>query len=183
MEWIEIALEEYKTLRSESIESIKTQHSTLNIGTGIAGAVVISGFNLWDKTLLPDLIFLIFIPLLCYIILVIWIGEVSRMVRVGHYLTTVENKISSSFPKHPELLFYENWLRRKAVNSKNHQSKWNYIAVIALFTFIAFSSIAVGTFKIHDKFVAWFVIVIDLIEFLFLTIFLLHIYKVSKTFK
>jgi len=183
MNWIEIAIEEYKTLRAESIEAIKTQQTTLKLGTAIAGAVVISGFNLWDKTLLPDLIFLVFIPILCYIILVIWIGEVSRMMRVGHYLTIVENKISKAFPDATNLLFYENWLRDKTLKSKTPQLKWNYIAVIALFSFISVSSIMVGNFKIYDKIGICLIIVFNIVEILFLVVVLIHIYKISRTFK
>ena len=183
MDWIEVALEEYKTLRAESIEAIKTQQTTLKLGTAMAGAIVISGFNLWDKTLLPDLIFLVFIPILCYIILVIWIGEVSRMMRAGHYLTIVENKISKAYPNERKLLFYENWLRDKAFEFKTPQLKWNYIAVIALFSFISVSSIMVGNFKIYDKIGICLIIVFDLIEILFLIGVLTHIYKISRTFQ
>lgn len=183
MEWITIAIEEYKTLRLESIEAIKTQQNTLKLGTAIASAVVISGFNLWDKTLLPDLIFLVFIPILCYIILVIWIGEVARMMRAGHYLTIVENKISIAFPDVANLLFYENWLRNKKFDNKTPQLKWNYIAVIALFTFISIASIIVGDFKIFDKICIYIFIVINVCEFFFLIGVLFHIYKISKTLK
>ncbi len=183
MEWIEVALEEYKSLRAESIEAIKTQQSTLNFGTAITGVVVIAGFNLWEKPLLPELIFLVFIPILCCIILVIWIGEVSRMMRAGYYLTLVEDKISKSFPDRPQLLFYENWLRENAHNSESQQLKWNYIAVIALFSFISVSSIIVGNVKIYDKIGICLIIIFNIIEILFLTIVLIHIYKVSKSFK
>lgn len=182
MDWIAVALEEYKTLRAESIEAIKTQQTTLKLGTAIASAVVISGFNLWDKTLLPDLIFLVFIPILCYMVLVIWIGEVARMMRAGYYLTLVENKISKAFPDVTNLLFYENWLRNKK-KTGTPQHKWNYIAVIALFTFISLASIIVGNFKIFIKIHICVLIVINLLEIVFLIGVLIHIYNLSKTLK
>ncbi len=183
MEWIEIAIEEYKTLRAESIEAIKTQQTTLKFGTAIAGAVILSGFNLWNKTLLPDLIFLIFIPILCYLVLVIWIGEVARMMRAGYYLTLVEKKISNAYADIDNLLFYENWLRDKKNNSKTAQLKWNYIAVIALFSFTSISAIIVGNIRIFNKIEVWYIGICDLIEMLILTGILFHIYKISKAFK
>lgn len=149
--WVDIALEEYKTLRTESLDALKSQQSTLRFGTAMAGAVVLSGFNLWEKTFLPDIIFLIFIPLICYVVLVIWLGDVARMMRAGYFLTQIEKKISKEYPEVPDLLSFENWLRLKRDNSKTNQVPWKNIFVALLFVLIAISSIVVGNFKIIDK--------------------------------
>jgi hypothetical protein len=179
MNWIEIVMEEYKTLRTESIESVKSQQTTLNIGTAIAGAVVIAGFNLWKETLIPDLIFLFFIPILCYLILAIWLGEVSRMVRAGKYIKKLENRISKEYSKIEPPLSFENWLRNKDKNDKSKQTKWNYISVISLFIFIAFSSILIGNYKIYPKIELLGLIIINLFESIGLATVIMFIYITS----
>ena len=96
MEWIQIALEEYKTLRQESLDAIKAQHATLSFGTGTISVIFISGFGLWNNAyyLLPRIIFLVFVPAICYIALVVWIGELARMMRVGQFLMILEMNLN-----------------------------------------------------------------------------------------
>lgn len=183
MKWIEIIIEEYKTVRTESLESIKSQQTTLNIGTAIAGAIVVAGFNLWQEDLLPALIFLFFIPLICYLILLIWLGEVSRMMRAGKYLKEIEEKISKQFKKKANPLNFENWLREKKKDGTTEQTKWNYISVIALFLFFALSSIAIGNWKIFNQIDCKLLIVINIIEVIFLLIICLFIYFTQKRYQ
>lgn len=183
MDWIEIALEEYKTLRTESIEAVKSQYITLNLGAVIIGGIVITGFNLWEKTILSNLIFLIFIPLFCYFILTIWIGEVKRMTRVGIYIKKLENKISKEYPNNVLPLNFENWLRSANENGQTNQVKWNYIAVIALFFFISVSSIIIGNYKILDVIELKYIIGINVFESLVLGIVVVNIYLISRTLR
>lgn len=182
MDWIEIALEEYKSVRAESFEAIKTQQITLQIGITLVGAAVIAGLNLWKTDFLSEIIFLIFTPVLCYITLEIWIGEVARMMRAGYFASLIEKKISNAFPDHPDVLSFENWLRKKKKSHKTPQNKWNYIAVIGLFPFISVSSIFIGNVKIINEISITSLIMLDIIESIFIIVFLFHIYSLSKKF-
>jgi hypothetical protein len=182
-DWVDIALEEYKTLRTESLEALNGQQSTLKFGTTIAGAIVLSGFNLWDKTFLPDIIFLVFIPLICYIILVIWLGDVARMMRAGYFITLIENKISKAYPEVPDVLSFENWLRLKHSKSKTNQIPWKHIFVAVLFVMIAISSIVVGNLKIYDKICIKVLFIYDGAELFVFIIFMIYIIKTALEFK
>jgi hypothetical protein len=182
MDWIQVALEEYRTLRVESIEALKGQHSTLRVGTATVGVVLASGFNLWDKTPVPDFLFLVFTPAICYLVLAIWIGEVSRMMRAGSFLADLETKISSAFPVNANVLSWENWLRTTPDKGKTPQLKWNYLAIIALFFATAVASIAIGIFRLCGKIWLSWMLVVSCIEFIFFLSALIHILRIAKRF-
>lgn len=150
-DWFIPLLEEYKTLRTESLESMKGQQSTLRVGAATVGVVIAAGFNVWDKPLLPDLVFLLFTPFICYLSLVIWIGEVARMMRAGYYLSKIEQKVNSCFQNEENIIFWENWLRAKDTKGKTPQMKLNYLAIIALFFSTAFASIIIGNNRIWKE--------------------------------
>jgi hypothetical protein len=183
MEWLTPAIEEYKTLRTESLESMKGQQSTLRAGTATVGVVIATGFNLWDKPILPGLIFLLFIPFICYLALVIWIGEVARMMRAGYYLTKIEQKINSIYPEVENVLLWENWLRTKDAKSRTPQMKLNYLAIIALFFATALASIIIGNFKIWDPNLLCWLWSINIFELIVFLISLFYIYKTGKRFE
>ena len=182
MEWIQIALEEYKSLRTESLEAVRTQQTTVKLGIVIIGCIMVTGFNLWDKSLLSDIIFFIFIPLLCYITIVIWIGEVERMMRTGYFLTTLEKKISRAYPNSPNLLNYETWIRGNQAKSKLPQLTWNYIAVIVLFFLMTLASIITGNFKLASEIDALYIVLLNIPELLLLAAVIRYVRIVTKSF-
>ncbi len=148
---ISVAIEEYKTLRQESLESMKGQQSTVRMGMATVGVVIAAGFNVWDKTPLSDLVFLAFNPIICYLTLIIWIGEVTRMMRVGNYLSLIEKKLNGYFKEEDPIIYWENWLRTKNAKDQTPQLKDNYKAIISLFLGTAISSTAIGFYRIWDK--------------------------------
>ena len=182
MEWIQIALEEYKSLRNESLEAVRTQQTTVKLGIVIIGCIMVTGFNLWDKSLLSDIIFFIFIPLLCYITIVIWIGEVERMMRTCYFLTTLEKKISRAYPNTPNLLNYESWLRNHKSKSELPQLTRNYIAVIVLFFLMTIASIITGNFKLASEIDTQYIILLNIPEILLLGAVIHYVRKVTKSF-
>jgi len=61
--WFDFTVEEYKTIRAETIEAKKGQQTSLRIGVATIGITIGLGFNLWGNELLAKLVFLTFIPL------------------------------------------------------------------------------------------------------------------------
>lgn len=150
--WIQTALEEYKSLRTESLESMKGQQTTLRFGTATITILISAGFNIWDQnSILPEIIFWVFNPVLCYLVLIIWIGGVARMMRAGLYISNIEKKINTFINSSQSPLGWENWLRTE---EKKHtpQLKWNYRAIIFLFLFIAMGSVVIGYYKHYSSF-------------------------------
>ncbi|ODS36129.1 hypothetical protein BEH94_01855 [Candidatus Altiarchaeales archaeon WOR_SM1_SCG] len=113
MDWLSVIMEEYKSLREESLTAMQTQQSILRFGTATLGIVLAAGLNLWEKSLLPEFVFLFLIPLLSYLVIIIWVGEVERMIRAGTFLAQLEKKVNKAFGGKPEALTWESWLRTK----------------------------------------------------------------------
>lgn len=100
--WLDIALEEYKALRAEILTTMQTQQSTLTIGTAALGIIAAGAFNLWDEPFVATILFLGVAPFLSMLVLTIWIGEVTRMMRAGSYLQQFEATIHTAVPALPD---------------------------------------------------------------------------------
>lgn len=183
MNWLSVVIEEYKTLRSESLASMKAQQSILRFGTAAIAVVIATGFNLWEKSPLPEIIFLLFIPAISYLVLTIWMGEAARMTRAGMFLMKLEEKINKEFGDKPKALTWENWLRKTQPDGKTPQLLWYYYTIISLFLLTALASIGIGGFKVWNKIcLSWiiFIAVSEIILFIGVSFF---IYTIGKRFK
>jgi len=137
VEWQDVMMEEYKALRTVVIESLKNQQSVLSLGITTISVIIGFGANQWTQDFVPDLMFLVFTPLFSYLILLIWIAEVSRVMLAGNSILKIETEINLFFDK--TALNWETTLR-----SENKQTKINYYAVIFLFLSVPIASIFLG---------------------------------------
>jgi hypothetical protein len=146
MDWLSIVMEEYKTLRTESIESMKMQQSILQYGAATMEIIIVADFNVWDKPLLSEIVFLFLLPAVVYLVSIIWTGEVARMFRAGSFLSGLEKKINAEFMDKGEALSWESWLLKEQDNGKTpHQFvRPHYIAIYCLFSIISIASIVLG---------------------------------------
>jgi hypothetical protein len=146
--FVPVMLEEYKTLRDESLQAINNQLSVLKMGTGAIGLLLAAGFSLPENEgKLAALIFITFLPLVSYLSLIIWIGEFERMIRVSRFIASIEKKISDALGGE-NILSWESRLWIKNVNSKTPQMTVNYLSIIGLFYLISGISIYIGFDKI-----------------------------------
>ncbi|MCX5894007.1 MAG: hypothetical protein NTW80_13775 [Deltaproteobacteria bacterium] len=147
MNWESAAIEEYKTLREESVTSISRQQQIVSIGRATIGVLLLAACNNWEKPLVPEIILLLFLPIITYLFFLIWIGEVMRMLRAGSYLRNIENKINDKFQGMgmDKPLTWENWLVEQGYRNR---IKIQYVAISFLFIFISIFSIIIGRFKI-----------------------------------
>ncbi len=190
MDWLSVVIEEYKTLRNESLASMQTQQSILRFGTAAVAVLIATGFSLWEKSPLPEIILLLAIPSISYLILTIWMGEVARMMRAGMFLVELENKINKEFNDKPKALTWEHWLRDTQHSGKTPQLRWDYYGIIALFFLIALGSIVIVNcfiWKIdctlNISYCPLYIVVIDIFELIFFLGFFIFIYKIGKRFE
>jgi len=183
MDWQAAALEEYRALRAESLDSMKTQHLMTHIGATAVGLTLAWGFHQWDRSLLPDLIFLVFAPAMCYVLLIVWVGEVARLMRVGLYLAEKERAISASFPSHPDAMNWENWLRAGKGGNHPHQLRLNYLAIIVLFLASAIAAVAIGNFRMIGALSLSSLVLLDVFEIFACLATSLYIYRLGRKFK
>ena len=130
-QWFDTITEEYKSLRTESLEALRRQATVLQVGLALIGVLLAAGFSGYED--IPDplvwVLFGLIIPVLSYTILFIWLGEVERMARAGYYLTGLEKKINNSFSHPREALEWEQWLREFYKAGPLLQMEINYAAI------------------------------------------------------
>lgn len=146
-------LEEYKSLRSESIEAMRSRNSILSLGSAAIGVMFLAGANIigvdnpsLTQVRLSFFIFLLAIPSLSLLLFFVWLGEAHRMSRVGVYLSELEKRISDSIKQEGEAqslpaLQWEGWLREP---QKRRQLVYPYLAVVAIFFGAAIFSLLVA---------------------------------------
>jgi len=143
--WLLAALEEYKSLRMESLAGI--------------GALLTAGISFIDKNdnpVLEEAIFCFFIPLVVFFIVMTWAGEVARMYRAGKFLVDREPIINqhaagmgSRASACEPALSWENWLSRMGDNNETpHQKLYlQHYSILGTFLFIALLSVTMGNYK------------------------------------
>jgi hypothetical protein len=104
-DYVNVSLEEYKTLREEVKQSNINQFQSLSFGSAAIGVLLSAGFYSWDKTLLTTfIIFSLFVPLLSFLSTFLWLGEIARMIRAGNFIVFIEKKMEYIVQVPPALL-------------------------------------------------------------------------------
>lgn len=144
-EWITVALAEYGALREEILASMQMQHSALTLGTTTVGVLFAAGVTIWDKPLLPGVIFLVLLPVFLSLTMLVWAGEVARMFRASTYLRTVESLVNVRLGPEPALR-WESWLTIRQTSGRTAHSLLSptYVAVWVLFACMYVISVAIG---------------------------------------
>jgi hypothetical protein len=156
--WLLTALEQYKALREEILATMGTQQTILGFGLATLGLVIGAGLGLQrDAPVLTfGLIFTFFVPLFSAVVVMIWWGEVLRMVRAGDALAFFEETINEHGIKELEWLSpalgWESALRKCIEQSDPQNRMWrvhvlNLGGIYAAFSLIAVVGIAMGLIK------------------------------------
>lgn len=144
MDWVAVALEEYKSLRQETLAAVERQHSILRFGFAGVGALIGFGTQILDDKLLAALLFLLLTPTAIVFIVVLWLGEIERMERAGAYIAGLERIVSRCFPNSDVgPLRWETWLREEGQRASPRLSG-SHLAYFALFGLLGGTSLAIG---------------------------------------
>ena len=76
---------------------MKMQQSILSFGVAVIGIIFSAGLSTWEKQVLPEILFMFFLPATSYLIILVWLGEVGRMFRAGRFIASIEEKINKKF--------------------------------------------------------------------------------------
>lgn len=144
--WYAFVLEEYKALRQEVITSLSSQQQILAFGSATIALVIGPGLELWSRSELAlVIVFALFIPALSAMVIIIWFGEVLRMVRAGDALADVETKVNAAGMAagwHEPAMTWECALRNEGETFKRFVI--NYRGVIAAYSLVALVSISLA---------------------------------------
>jgi hypothetical protein len=147
MERDSFLLEEYRTLRQESLQAIQQQTAILQFG--LAGLSLLLGLAAQVKPLdAAAALLFVATPLLTWLILVIWQGEVGRMRRAGRFVASLEAVFNRELGDHGHPLNWEQTLQRD--QPPYRRLKGRYIAVFVLLMSVALVSIGVGIARVVD---------------------------------
>jgi hypothetical protein len=96
MDWTDAAIEEYKTLRQESLESIRAQ--TFILQFALASLLVLLGVAVRSgaRTPLGLTELLAASPVLTFFLVTLWLSELRRMTGVGIHLAGLERRINAA---------------------------------------------------------------------------------------
>lgn len=148
--WQELALEEYRALRDEIVATMQTQDGGLRLGVAAIGVVSAAGFNVWGDTAAAAFIFLAVVPFVSAVVLTVWMGEVSRMMRAGSHIHRLELFIHAQNPGLPDpVMTWETRLRDPLsdITRWERQYEWNYHAIVLLFWSIGIAAIGAGAYR------------------------------------
>jgi hypothetical protein len=129
--WVEVALEEYKTLRQESLGAIEQIQTTLQIGLVAIG--VITGFgveaaagSIKTDTDVAVRVGLVFVPpLLAGLIIVMCLEELRRAVDAGIHVARLEQQVASRpGTEQPPPLTWETAIQRKHSGKHGYAGHW-----------------------------------------------------------
>jgi hypothetical protein len=151
--WFDIVLCEYNSLRTEAIESLKSQQSIINYGLTVIGVLIGFTGSIWMQKTIVEIIYIVFIPFLCNFITLTWNGEVNRMSRAGRYIKQIEDKINRMVKTQLQIdepaLYWESYLRELKKEGRvttNNKRKRNYFAILGMFGLLSYLSVLIGIF-------------------------------------
>jgi hypothetical protein len=148
--WLDLAVTEYQAVRAEILTTMQTQQGALQFGTAALSILVVGALNVWEDKLITTVAFLVVVPFLSNLVVTIWIGEVTRMMRAGDHLQRVEERFREVLPEMPEpVMRWETALRARTSPTtrwKTHY-EWNYLAIIFMFWSIAVAAMGLGVYR------------------------------------
>jgi hypothetical protein len=134
---INILLDEYRTLRAESLQSIQARHQIIAFAFG-AMSVVIAGLVTSNASMIMlGAIAYLAVPQIAKSSLMMWLGEYRRSARAGEKIREVETKINAL--ARCCLLSWENSLSA----TKIHMS-YPYTATVVIILGVSYASTVIG---------------------------------------
>jgi hypothetical protein len=106
-DWVGVALEEYKTLRQESLSAIEQMQRTLQIGLVAIGVLTGFGVDAVKEGTGVQVGLAISTPLVAALVVVLRLDELYRTVNAGAHIAVLERKIARRFADQEPPLSWE----------------------------------------------------------------------------
>jgi hypothetical protein len=92
---IGVLMEEYKTLRAESLQSIQARHQVITFAFGALSVIIAGIVTSNASSLLLGFMSFAAVPQIAKAVLFMWLGEYRRSARAGNGLRAIEEKINA----------------------------------------------------------------------------------------
>ena len=154
---LDMMMHEYAAIRGEIQTSLSNQVSILSFGAATVGLLVAAGAALWQDEPLPTgLLLLVVVPVVCFLTLIIYAGELIRLMRAGLFLNRLENCVNQAAStylaqdsdKRQAVLTWEQW--RSIRTGRRDIDRNNRWAITSVFFLLAVVSSALGYWRLED---------------------------------
>ena len=115
-------LAEYQEMRSELRSYFQIQMTTITIGASLLGLLLTYGIGLFSggeasplRPMIAVFLFPIFIPAATCFLGIVWLDHTYRQVKVGAYISTLEDKLSALMSEQEfkySLIGWEHWNKK-----------------------------------------------------------------------
>jgi hypothetical protein len=149
VEWVDVAMEEYKTLREESLSAIEQAQHSLQLG--LAAIAAITAFGATKGTsgaTVQDVAIAVASPLVAALVGVLWLLEVRRAVRAGAYNARLEQRINRHFPNEKAALGWESEIQRQFTGKGSYT--FDRAVLLTLFA-TTIPSVVVGLVRLDKR--------------------------------
>ena len=143
--WLDLALEEYKALRSEIIETQKAQQWTVGLSFTALGIVASQVTDLLGSPVAAVAVFIVLVPLVICAFLLVWLAQIGGMMRLGEQICRLEQRVHEDKIAPEEVFAWESYLRRPVSQTRSFRLyEWGYQGILAIYSFLALGSIVLG---------------------------------------
>jgi hypothetical protein len=154
---LNVMMQEYTAIRGEIQTSLSNQVSILSFGAATVGLLVAAGAALWQDEPWPTgLLLLVVVPVVCFLTLIIYAGELIRLMRAGLFLNRLENYVNEAAwtylphdsDKREAVLTWEQWRSiRTGPRDIDRSNRW---AITSVFFLLAIVSSGLGYWRLKD---------------------------------
>jgi len=113
MEWVAVALEEYKTLRTESLAAIEQMQRTLQIGVVAIGVITGIGVDTSESAAVVQAGIAVATPAFAALVLILWLDELRRSVFAGAHVARIEHAIAQRYEGEAAPLTWETKIQKE----------------------------------------------------------------------
>lgn len=145
----DFAMEEYRALRAEIIQSMNDGNQVMTFGLGTIGLVYSAVLSI-ENTPFDFYVLVLGLPSLTSLIMTYWFAAQERIAKASHYLSGTEHRVKTALGATADVS-WEAWIRmQKTRHGSPWRSRWTAeLSAICLFLLIAISSFLVGLGRTH----------------------------------
>jgi hypothetical protein len=145
-EWQQVAIEEYRTLRQESLDSISQAQTTLRGGVVALGVLAALSVDVSGSGPLAELVIALAGPAIATATLMQWLLETKRAVRAGTHIAELEQEFQRRFGGDAPLR-WERIVRAEFNPRKSFTYHWSVLGtlLVASLPAVALGLFALGT--------------------------------------
>jgi hypothetical protein len=146
-------MQEYNAVRGDILTSRSNQVAILSFGVAAVGLLVSAAATLWnDAAVLAGLLLLFVVPVVSFLALVIYEGEMIRLMRAGLFINYLENWVNEA-PWQSKLedegggllLTWEQWRAIRGVDVQ----RYTRMAIPVVFCLLAFGFMMAGYLRLR----------------------------------